>query len=161
MPLVGAASDQYKKSGQKMIHLKTMKLTKPLFTLNPTAFQVYCYLWKKLEQMPPEAQERRTVVCSKGELTAELNHSINTIRQALDTELEGSFRMIKKIPNEQNHSENRILLTQESDWNWDLIRHLYTAKSAKDRRQTFDSLFDDLSVFDRGSAPKISENENK
>ncbi|MCK6597349.1 MAG: hypothetical protein L6Q37_03225 [Bdellovibrionaceae bacterium] len=139
----------------------SMKLTKPLFTLNPTAFQVYCYLWKKLEQMPPEAQARRIVSCSKGELTSELNHSINTVRQALDVELESSFWLIKKIPNEPDHVENRIHLTEEKDWNWDLIRHLYTAKSAKDRRQTFDSLFDDLSVFDQGSAQDFSKNGDK
>lgn len=136
----------------KMIHLIFMKLTKPMFTLNPTAFQVYCYLWKKLEALPPEAQARRVVTASKGELTSELNHSINTIRQALDVELEISFRMIKKLPNEEAHAENRILLMDEKDWNWDLIRHLYTAKSAKDRRVSLDSLFDDLSIFDRGSA---------
>lgn len=134
-----------------MIHLKLMKLTKPIFTLNPTAFQVYCYLWKKLEALPPEAQARRVVTASKGELTIVLNHSINTIRQALDMELEISFRMIKKFPNDETHAENRILLMDEKDWNWDLIRHLYTAKSAKDRRVSLDSLFDDLSIFDRGS----------
>ncbi len=134
-----------------MIHLIFMKLTKPIFTLNPTAFQVYCYLWKKLEALPPEAQARRTVTCSKSELTTELNHSINTIRQALDVELEISFRMIKKLPNEETHAENRILLMDEKDWNWDLIRHLYSAKSAKDRRVKLDSLFDDLSIFDQGS----------
>lgn len=122
-----------------------------MFTLNPTAFQVYCYLWKKLEALPPEAQARRVLVCSKSELTTELNHSINTIRQALDVELEISFQMIKKLPNEETHAENRILLTEEKDWNWDLIRHLYSAKSAKDRRVSLDSLFDDLSIFDQGS----------
>ncbi len=128
-----------------------MKLTKPLFTLNPIAFQIYCYLWKKLEALPPEAQARRIVVASKGELKNELNHSINTIRQALDVELEISFCMIKKIPNEETHAENRILITDEKDWNFELIRHLYKAKSAKDRRISLDSLFDDLTITDRGS----------
>jgi hypothetical protein len=66
-------------------------------------------------------------------------------------ELEISFRMIKKLPNAETHAENRILLTEEEDWNWDLIRHLYSAKSAKDRRVSLDSLFDDLSIFDQGS----------
>ncbi len=151
MPLGGAKPTGIKILDQKMIHLIFMKLTKPIFTLNPTAFQVYCYLWKKLEALPPEAQARRVVTCSKSELTTELNHSINTIRQALDVELEISFRMIKKLPNEENHAENRILLAEERDWNWDLIRHLYSAKSAKDRRVSLDSLFDDLSIFDQGS----------
>lgn len=151
MPLDGAEPTGIKILDQKMIHLIFMKLTKPIFTLNPTAFQVYCYLWKKLEALPPEAQARRVVTCSKSELTTELNHSINTIRQALDVELEISFRMIKKLPNEETHAENRILLTEEKDWNWDLIRHLYSAKSAKDRRVSLDSLFDDLSIFDQGS----------
>lgn len=151
MPLVGAEPTGIKILDQKMIHLIFMKLTKPMFTLNPTALQVYCYLWKKLEALPPEAQVRRVVTCSKSELTTELNHSINTIRQALDVELEISFRMIKKLPNEETHAENRILLTEEKDWNWDLIRHLYSAKSAKDRRVSLDSLFDDLSIFDQGS----------
>jgi hypothetical protein len=151
LPLGGAKPTGIKILDQKMIHLIFMKLTKPIFTLNPTAFQVYCYLWKKLEALPPEAQARRVVTCSKSELTTELNHSINTIRQALDVELEISFRMIKKLPNEENHAENRILLAEERDWNWDLIRHLYSAKSAKDRRVSLDSLFDDLSIFDQGS----------
>ncbi len=151
MPLDGAEPTGIKIFDQKMIHLIFMKLTKPIFTLNPTAFQVYCYLWKKLEILPPEAQARRVVTCSKSELTTELNHSINTIRQALDVELEISFRMIKKLPNEEAHAENRILLTDEKDWNWDLIRRLYSAKSAKDRRVSLDSLFDDLSIFDQGS----------
>lgn len=151
MPLTGAEPTGIKILDQKMIHLIFMKLTKPIFTLNPTAFQVYCYLWKKLESLPSEAQARRIVTCSKSELTTELNHSINTIRQALDVELEISFRMIKKLPNEESHAENRILLLDEKDWNWDLIRHLYSAKSAKDRRVSLDSLFDDLSIFDQGS----------
>jgi hypothetical protein len=125
-----------------------MKIIKPIFTLNPIAFQVYCYIWKKLELLPENAQAQRVVICSKAELTQELNHSINTIRQALDIELENSFRFIRKLPNEPDKAQNRILICEDKEWNWDLIRGLYKARTAKERRHSFDSLFDDLSISD-------------
>lgn len=131
-----------------------MKLFKPHFALKPIAFQIYCYLWKKLELLPEQAQARRIVVASKGELERELGHSINTIRQALDQELELAFQMVRKLPNEPDKTPNRILLTEEKEWNWTLIRQMYQAQSARERRIKMGSLFDDLSIIDPGSDEK-------
>lgn len=128
-----------------------MKLINQHFVLKPVAFQIYCYLWKKLDLLPEAGQARRIVTASKGELERELGHSINTIRQALDVELEMSFQMIKKIPNAPEHVHNRILITESKDWNWILIRKISHAQSAKERRISMESLFDDLSISDPGS----------
>ena len=128
-----------------------MKLTRPIFTLRPYAFQVYCYLLKKLESMPEAHQKTRTIICSKAELCRELGASINTVRQALDRELEQEFRFIKKLPNEFNKSENRIYINSESEWNWDLIREIIKASYIKNTKSEDASIFDDLSISDRGS----------
>lgn len=88
-----------------------MKLTRPIFTLRPYAFQVYCYLHKKLESLPEGHQQKRTVSCSKAELCRELGASINTIRQALDRELENEFRFIKKLPSDATKSDNRYKIS--------------------------------------------------
>lgn len=128
-----------------------MKLLKQHFLLRPSAFQIYCYLWKKLETYPEAHQKTRIVIASKGELERELGFSINTIRTSLDLELEREFKMIKKIPDHPDHAKNRILLCLEPDWNWDLIRELTSSHSKLKRMDLTDSLFDDLSIIDGGS----------
>ncbi len=134
-----------------------MKLLKPHFTLRPSAFQIYCYLWKKLELLPEAHQETRVVVASKGEIERELGFSINTVRQSLDQELERDFNMIRKLPDESGRAKNRILLVPEKEWNWNLIRQIIFSNQRAKRSSADDSLFDDLSIFDGGSTGKISE----
>lgn len=101
--------------------------------------------------MPEAHQKTRTIICSKAELCRELGASINTVRQALDRELEQEFRFIKKLPNEFNKSENRIYINSESGWNWDLIREIIKASYIKNTKSEDASIFDDLSISDRGS----------
>ena len=128
-----------------------MKLTRPIFTLRPYAFQIYCYLLKKLESLPEAHQKTRTIVCSKAEICRELGASINTVRQALDRELEQEFKFIRKLPNEFNKSENRIYISNESEWNWSLIREILKASYIKNTKSEDASIFDDLSISDKGS----------
>lgn len=134
-----------------------MKLLKPHFTFRPSAFQIYCYLWKKLELLPEAHQQTRVVAASKGEIERELGFSINTVRQSLDQELERDFWMIRKLPDEQDKAKNRILLTPEKEWNWNLIRQILLTNQRIKRKTSAESLFDDLSVFDGGSSENNSE----
>lgn len=136
---------------------------KTIRQLRPTAYQIYDYLWDKLEALPPQLQERRIISCSKADLVREFGFSINTIRSALDYELENEFKFIRKLPDEPGKPKNRIYLTPESEWNWDLIKGMVFDKTKKTQRgkSNEESLFDDLSVFDGGSAESSGGNSEE
>ncbi len=136
---------------------------KPLRVLRPTAFQIYDFLWDKLELLPAALQEKRIVNVSKAEIEREFGFSINTIRSALDFELEREFNLIRKLPDEPGKQKNRILLVPEKEWNWELIRTMVFDKTKKNQRGKSNeaSIFDDLTVYDGGSIGKIPESSDE
>jgi hypothetical protein len=73
-------------------------------------------------------------------------------------QLENEFRFIKKLPSDATKSDNRIYLNLEADWNWELIREIIKASYSKHTKSEGSSLFDDLSIFDQGSAEILKEN---
>lgn len=129
-----------------------MKLLKPHFALRATAFQIYCYLLLKLEAQNPNQQERRIVICSKGEIERFFGFHPNTVRIALDLELERDFRFIQKIPDEPSAAKNRIRVTIEDQWNYALIRQILVDKTTKRKApKQEESLFDRVLNVDSGS----------
>jgi hypothetical protein len=135
-----------------------MKITKAQFALRATAFQIYFYLLMKLNAQNPQQQERRIVTCSKGELERFFQHHPNTVRLALDLELERDFHFIQKLPDEPDAAKNRIRITTEDQWNFALIRQIIVDKSMKRKAPKPDeSLFDGVLADGTGSQGETLE----
>ncbi len=110
------------------------------------------YLLMKLEAQNPQQQERRIVTCSKGELERFFQMHPNTVRIALDLELERDFHFIQKIPDDPNAARNRIKITIEDQWNYALIRQIIVDKTVKRKAPKPEgSLFDDVLTVVAGS----------
>ena len=136
-----------------------MKIAKAHFALRATAFQIYYYLLMKLEAQPESQQERRTVLCSKGELERFFQLHPNTVRVALDLELERDFRFIQKLPDEPNSAKNRIMINPSEKWNFALIKQILVDKSMKRvAPKPGESLFDDVLNVGGGAQGNNSEN---
>ncbi len=133
-----------------------MKILKAHFALRATAFQIYYFLLMKLESQPMAMQERRVVICSKGEIERFFKIHPNTIRLALDLELERDFKFIFKLPDEPGKAKNRIRLTVESEWNFALIRQiLYEGTTKRSTPKVNSSLFDDVLEIVPGTGEDI------
>jgi hypothetical protein len=133
-----------------------VKISKAHFALRATAFQIYYFLIMKLDAQPAAMQERRVVICSKGEIERFFKIHPNTIRLALDLELERDFKLIVKLPDEPGKAKNRIKLTVESEWNFVLIRKiLYEGTAKRSSPKANESLFDEVLDF----APGTSEED--
>jgi len=136
-----------------------MKIAKAHFALRATAFQLYYYLLMKLEAQPEAQQERRIIQCSKGELERFFQLHPNTVRVALDLELERDFRFIQKLQDEPNSAKNRIMINTSEKWNFALIKQILIDKSMKRMApKPGESLFDDVLKVDGGTTGNISEN---
>lgn len=145
-----------------MFYLKDMKIFKAHFALRATAFQIYYFLLMKLEAQPEAMKERRIVVCSKGEIERFFKIHPNTIRLALDLELERDFKLIMKLPDEPGRAKNRIRLTVESEWNFTLIRQILFEGTVKRSTPKVDgSLFDDVLEIVRGTDEDILGNSDR
>ena len=139
-----------------------MKISKAHFALRATAFQIYYFLIMKLDAQPSAMQEKRVVTCSKGEIERFFKIHPNTIRLALDLELERDFKFIIKLPDEPGKAKNRIKLTIESEWNFVLIRKiLFEGTVKRSSPKANESLFDEVLDFVPGTSEDNLKNTDR